>query len=113
MDALTTKLRNPNAVNGPLNELSRSYYINLLAKATTVLTFMKSISDIAQDDSLSAPKKIAQIILTLSFTVAAMQGAAALGVFFANPITGAILAIVLAASLAYFLLELNTAIAEL
>jgi hypothetical protein len=113
VDALTTKLRNPNAVNGPLNELSRSYYLNLLAKVTTVLTFIKSISDIAQDDSLSAPKKIAQIILTLSFTVAAMQGAAALGVFFANPIVGGILAIILAVSLTYFLLELNAAISDL
>jgi hypothetical protein len=42
-----------------------------------------------------------------------MEGAAALGAFFANPITGAILAIFLAVALAYFLFELNSAISEL
>jgi len=80
---------------------------------TTALTFVKSIFDIASDPELSTPKKIAQIMFTLSFAIAAIQGAAALGVFFANPVTGAFLAIVLAVSLAYLLMELNTAIAEL
>ncbi len=113
VDALITKLRNPNAVNGPLNELTRSYYINLAAKAATILSFIVSIVDIVQNPDLSTPKKVAQILMVLSFSVAAMEGAAALGLFFANPITGAVLGVLLAVALAYFLMELNMAIAEL
>ncbi|ADX44630.1 transglutaminase domain-containing protein [Paracidovorax avenae ATCC 19860] len=112
VDSLTQKLRNPNAVNGPLNEISRSYYINAMSKATTAVTFMKSIYDLVDSD-VSTPKKIAQIVLTLCFTVAAMEGAAALGAFFASPLTGAVMAIMLAVVLAYFLLELNEAISNL
>jgi hypothetical protein len=113
VDALTQKLRNPNSVNGPLNELSRSYWINLISKFATIVVFIDSINSIVKDDGLSEPKKIAQIIFTLAFSVAAIEGAAALGLFFASPIVGAILAISLAVALAYFLLELNAAIAEL
>lgn len=112
VDSLSQKLRNPNSMFGPYDEIRRSYYINLAAKVATVLSFISSIYDIVKNDDVSAPKKVAQIIFTLAFTVAAMQGAAALGLFF-GPVVGVAMAVILALSLAFLLLELNTAIAEL
>lgn len=113
VDALTKKLRNPDSVNGPLNELTRSYWLNQLAKFASIVSFIDSIVSIVNDPNLSGPKKMAQIVFTLAFSVAAMEGAAALGVFFASPVTGVVLAITLGVILAYLLLELNAAIAEL
>jgi hypothetical protein len=56
--------------------------------------------------------KILQIVTTFAFTVAAMEGAAALGAFFAFPATGAIAAIVLGVALAAALIWINQWIAE-
>lgn len=93
--------------------ISRSYWLNQLAKFASLVSFIDSITSIVNDANLSTPKKVAQIVFTLAFSVAAMEGAAALGVFFASPVTGVVLAIFLGIALAYFLLELNAAIAEL
>ena len=112
VDAMVTKLRNPNAVNGPINELMNSRYINFLSKATTALTFIKSIYDISTDDKLTPTKQFFQILFTTAFTIAAMVGAGAIGLFFAVPIVGAFFGLLLAVALAYLLIDLKTAIAE-
>jgi hypothetical protein len=112
VDALTQKLRNPNSANGPINEISRSYYINLLAKFATLAAFIQSVDDIVSDPSTNWAQKTAQIVFTLAFTVAAIEGAVALGVFFA-PGAALVSGVLLGFILAFLLLDLNRAISEL
>ena len=112
-DALTKKLRNPDAVNGPLNELTRSKILTNIANIGAIVAFISSIKYIVNDDSVSTPKKIAQIVFTLAFSIAAMEGAAALGIFFAAPAAGAVFAVGLAVALGFLLLQLNLSIVEL
>lgn len=112
VDALTQKLRNPNHVNGPLDELSRSFWLNKLAKATALLAFASSVYDIVSNDSLNGLQKFAMIASTFVTTIAAMQGAAFLGAFFANPVTGVIAGILLGVVLALALQWINLYIVE-
>lgn len=112
VDALTKKLRNPDSMFGPYDEIARSKWINLLAKITTVLAFTKSIVDIVDNDKLSVPAKMAQITLTLAGSIIAMEGAAAMGLFLANPVAALVAGVVLALIIALLVNWANEIFAE-
>lgn len=101
VDALLTKLRDPNSFFGPYAEIRRSYFIGLAAKATALLSFVTNIIKIVTNPSLTVTQQVAEIVAALTFTVAAGVGAAAIGGFFAVPAAGAILAVVFTVALAF------------
>jgi hypothetical protein len=100
VDSLVEKLRDPNSMFGPYSEIKRSYWLKLAAKAATILTFIKAISDILSNNSLTPMQQSAQIFAALAFTIAANVLAGAIGGFFAAPAVGVFLAITLVVILA-------------
>ncbi|WP_263144146.1 transglutaminase-like domain-containing protein [Pseudomonas sp. RIT-PI-AD] len=115
VDALTQKLRNPNSVNGPLDELQRSYWIKHIAFVASAAVFLVGVINILNDDSLSPMQKAKQIAASLTITFVAMEAAAYLGALFMNPagiVVGAALAVMVGVLLAMFLAYLNREIAE-
>ena len=83
--------------------LTRSYCINMSVKFATAVSLVKSKVDFVENLNVFAFNKMAQIIFALSFTVAAMEEALLWALFFANSIKGAVLVILLAIALVYFL----------
>lgn len=112
VDSLTKKLRSADSMFGPYDEIRRANFIRLLGAFASLLSFASDVYNIVTNDDLSTPKKVAQIIFTLAFAIVAMEVAALIGVA-CGPVLAVVLAVSFALIMAYLLLELNNAIAEL
>jgi hypothetical protein len=113
VDSLAEKLRNPNHVNGPLDELNRAYWIKKAAQGATLLTFVIGIADIFNNDKLSPAQRVLQITALLVLTIAANVGAAWLGIMLFNPVGAVGLAVFLAIGLAIVNNWVNDMIVEI